>query len=286
MRYRHAAVATGAFALAATLLTGTPAGAQDEPPAIEVLPTSGPPGSVIAVSGTGCASPYLAGAELYDPMGGSLDIAEPESSSDGTWSVELTVPQDALPGKVLEVRSWCEHIPGDNWRYADVEFLVTDAPPGVIPMDVTPTDGPVGTAVSVSGTECTGDAVEYALLAGTGVEDITAVVDAWSTAPAEDGSWSGELVVYDTMVSVADGAEVDVVPGGDYVVAAACAFYPDDVTEEIAPDHIVFSEPVDFEITGDGTAPRTDPPPATEIVTLVPRAQPAAAVVAEPTYTG
>ena len=286
MRFRAVATAAGAFAFAVTMITGTPAGAQEEPPPIEVSPGSGAPGSVITVTGTGCEHPASAGAELWDTVTGrSVEIAFTPGTADGIWTVDLTVPADRVAGEVLELRSWCELAPGDNWEYARVDFPVVDPLPDLVPIAVDPTSGPIGTTVSVSGTECTGDAVEFALLAGQGLEDISAIVDAWSTAPADDGSWSGELTVYDTMIPAEGQDEIDVVPGDDYFVAAACAFYPDDVPDAPSPDHIIFSEAIDFEITGDGTAPRTDAPPETVIVPVV-EAQPATAVVADPRYTG
>ncbi|HEX5947792.1 MAG TPA: hypothetical protein VFY82_16015 [Acidimicrobiales bacterium] len=286
MRARALAATAAVCITATTWVTGAPAWAQADPPPVEVLPTSGPPGSIVTVTGAGCDSPAQAGAELWDAVaGGSVDVAFADVAADGIWTVDLAVPEDRTPGEMLEVRSWCELGPGDNWDYAQGEFEVTDPRPTVLPLSVTPTSGPVGTTISVSGTDCAGDEVEFALLAGTGIDDITAIVDAWSMEPADDGSWSGELLVYDTMIpAMGDGAEIDVVPGGDYFVAAACVFYPTDVPEAPSPDEIIFSDTVGFDITGDGTAPRSDPPPATEIVPA--QAQPATPVAGNPSYTG
>ncbi len=206
---------------------------------------------------------------------------------DGTWIADLQVPEGTLPGAVLEVGAWCEMYAGDGWEYDRVDFLVTEPLPATISLAVDPTSGPIGTTVSVSGTDCTGDVVEFALLAGTGYADTTAIVDAWSTEPAQDGAWSGELVVYDSMFLMPDGEEeADVVPGGDYFVAAACLHYPDDVPEAPTPDEITLSEAVDFDITGDGTARPSDRPPATVITNVVPAAQSATPVAGDPDYTG
>jgi hypothetical protein len=218
------------------------------------------------------------------------------SDADGSWSATYRIREDDPLG-TYTLRTTCYLSDGNAnpptltpvFDYADATFEVTDGTtpplPTVLPVSVDPTSGPIGTTVSVSGTDCAGDTVDFALLAGTGLEDITAVVDSWSTEPAEDGTWSGELLVYDTMALPTDEL-VDVVPGGDYFVAAACAFYPSDAPDAPSPDHLIFSEPVDFDITGDGTAPRTDPPPPTAITDIQTQAQPATPVVADPDYTG
>jgi hypothetical protein len=215
--------------------------------------------------------------------------------ADGSWSASYVVRDDDPVGR-YELQATCYNEVGSSppslnpfFDYAPATFEVADGPvvPTVLPLSVDPTSGPIGTTVSVSGTDCTGDVVEFALLAETGYDDTTAIVDAWSTEPAQDGAWSGELVVYDTMFLMPDGEEeADVVPGGDYFVAAACLHYPEDVPEAPTPDEITLSEAVDFEITGDGTAPPSDRPPATVITSVVPAAQPATLVAGDPDYTG
>lgn len=288
MRYRAVVAATAVCAIGAVLGTGMPAGAQEEePPPIDVSPTSGPPGSFVTVTGGGCESPAGAGAYMRDEAGMLVTEEFASEPIDGTWTADLQVPETALPGAVFEVRAWCEYGPGDNWEYAPVDFLVTEPRPDVIPIAVDPTSGPIGTTISVSGTDCTGDTVEFALLAGTSLEDFTHIVDAWTTEPAEDGSWSDELLVYETMFSALDDTEVPVVPGADYFVIAGCAFYPDD-DDEAPPDEIIFSEAVDFEITGDGTAPPRPEPPAAPSLIDPPGApaRPATPVSGDPDYTG
>ena len=286
MRARALAATAAVCITATTWVTGAPASAQADPPPVEVLPTTGPPGSIVTVTGADCDSPAQAGAELWDAVSGeSVDLAFADVAAEGTWTVDLTVPEDRAPGEILEVRSWCELGPGDNWDYATGRFEVTDPRPTVLPISVTPTSGPVGTTISVSGTDCDGGKVEFALLAGSGLDDIDAIGDSGFTEPAEDGSWSGELLVYSTMfASTGDGGEIEVVPGGDYFVAAACLFYPTDVPEAPSPDEIIFSEPVDFDVTGGGTVPRTDPPPDTVLVPA--QAAPATPVVGSLNYTG
>lgn len=289
-------VAIAAATTATTLtLSGAPANAQQEPDPlpVTVTPDRGNAGAAISFSGEGCLSDGVlitlehtgdSGRKITIPMG---------ADANGAWSASYTI-RDTDPLGQYTVNTTCYDTVTETFTmtplfdYAEASFEITDAeapPAPTMSISVTPTSGPIGTTVAVSGTDCAGDEVEFALLAGTGIDDVTAIVDAWSMEPADDGSWSGELLVYDTMIpATGDDAEIDVVPGGDYFVAAACVFYPTDAPEAPSPDEIIFSDTVGFDITGDGTAPRSDPPPATEIVPA--QAQPATPVAGNPSYTG
>jgi hypothetical protein len=102
-----------------------------------------------------------------------------------------------------------------------------------------------------------------------------------------DGGWSGELVVYETMVQLPwMTTEVDVVPGVDYSVEAVC-FIDHQEGDGATRVETTRSSPVSFEVTAGGSAPPRDDPPSSPIVQgLQPQAQSATPVAAQPTYTG
>jgi hypothetical protein len=146
-----------------------------------------------------------------------------------------------------------------------------------LPLDVDPTSGPIGTTIHVAGEDCPDAHVGFALLAGTSLEDVTALVDEDFIPTGEDGAWSGELLVWDTQFLLEDDSEVDVVPGEDYFVTAVCILEPVLVAEgdEAAgplthvPDHveepeILFYEEVPFEVTDDEE--HITPPPARPVL--------------------
>jgi hypothetical protein len=165
--------------------------------------------------------------------------------------------------------------------------------PPALPLDVDPTSGPIGTVITVSGDDCFGEAV-FTLLEGTSLEDVTGIlVENFVDA---NGSWTGELVVPDTVLLFEDFSEADVVPGEDYFVTAFCNLFPvpgegDELLDDAAAlaaltengdgengDHepaVLFYENVDFEVTEE-PAPPTPAPPA----------EPAVPVEEEPTFTG
>jgi hypothetical protein len=85
-----------------------------------VTPASGPPGTVITISGTGCTS------DIFDLGAGSADVTVTvefvptpvtvEITSDvgtGAWSVQVTVPADAQPGAVA-VNATCQESLGEG----------------------------------------------------------------------------------------------------------------------------------------------------------------------------
>jgi hypothetical protein len=278
-------VTIAAAAAAATLTLGSaPLGAGEAPPTLPITvdPTSGPAGTEIAVSGAECPTGYPLEVGLIDPdLGyGVAEDFDQTGDESGNWSATLELPADAEPGTTYTVEALCigEGAP----KYEHAEFLVTeDEAPAVLPISVDPTSGPIGTTISVSGSDCPDADIEIVLLAGTSLYEWHAIVDyVWDITTGPDGTWSGELFVYDTMFELpadpeGDLVEVDVVPGDDYFVAAACLF----------EDGFVESDVVPFDITGDGTAPpRTDAPAVPGIGT--PSAQPASPVVGDPTYTG
>jgi hypothetical protein len=162
------------------------------------------------------------------------------------------------------------------------------APPPTL--DVDPTSGPIGTTITVSGTGCLfgGDlGTADVALVDTSVFDTEAVfpVDFASVVANDDGTWTVQLVV-PASISPTPDIVIDVVPGEDYVVAAACSI--GDPAE--GGDEFVY-ESVPFDVTGETvpTTPPTDPgtlPEAPVTVPVSPQAQPATPVVGDPSYTG
>jgi hypothetical protein len=320
MRYRSVLAATGA-AVAATLVLGsTPLSAQapPEPQPISVDPASAAAGTTVTISGDGCVDDTPTGVIVRAEYLGEDDeraFQVPQGvQEDGSWSASYRV-LSGDPLGTYELRATCYHEVSSEpismtplFDYPVATFEVTDGTtppepvdptvPSVLSLAIDPTSGPVGTTINVSGDDCTGDLVWFGLFSG--FDEDGAIVDLWWANPGSDGAWSDELFVYEAMVPFAelDKDEPEVVPvepGGDYYVGAWCEYYPDelgDIDEPVdgsgpAPDEIVFSDTIAFEVTAAGVAPRTDPLPVNPVATDIrPQAQPATAVVADPTYTG
>jgi hypothetical protein len=278
MKIKHfVALGAAACAAAAGLVAG-PAGAQvptTVPPpepigTMSVDPPSAPAGSVISVSGTGCVSGGAIEAGLVDPASGvGVAFGDTHADISGNWVVELPVPDAAQQGDVFRIEGEC--IAEGGGVYEPVDFVVSAARPELT-IAISPTSGPIGTVIQVSGSGCLDGGVIVALLGVDPATGETTVVDALVVERAEDGTWSAELIVFDKMFRLAGPVQVDVVPG-DYTVQASCDL---DVTE-----------PLSFVVTGGGTAPpRTDPPVIPPFVPVTPVAQPATAVPGDPDYTG
>jgi hypothetical protein len=146
----------------------------------------------------------------------------------------------------------------------------TDEPPD---LTVTPTSGPAGTVVTVSGDDCAFNSISIFL-----VKLPSAVVAQSGTESSDNGTWSGT-------VTVPQGAD----PAADYVVTAQC-FVSAGEQSQVKHDY----EQVPFDVTGGGTTPTTPtttpPGEPTEPPVIDPEAVPVApvavAVVADPDFTG
>jgi hypothetical protein len=160
MRHRHVAGVATAALMTFVALAGGSAGAQEEPgefAPLTVDPTSGPPGTVISVSGDGCATedpaliPVAFGFmfRLDDELTEDdfLAAGDVEASPDGTWATSLTVPDGFDPEGIYAVGAVCAGIaetPEDDQLLVDyepVEFDLTGPPPTEPPV-VTPPDLP------------------------------------------------------------------------------------------------------------------------------------------------
>jgi hypothetical protein len=116
-------------------------------PAISLSLTSGPPGTTVTVSGSGFAA-GASGVVWFDSNNnGALDSGEPSASVStgplGTFTATLTVP--TVPAGTYNIRA---DVPSGGPVEASASFTV------LIPsITVSPTSGPPGTSVSISGTD-------------------------------------------------------------------------------------------------------------------------------------
>ncbi|HEY8543428.1 MAG TPA: hypothetical protein VIL36_00205 [Acidimicrobiales bacterium] len=140
-RKRIVALGVGMVAVG---MAAAPAAAGD---GFTVSPTSGPPGTVITVSGTGCFQdgyPDRSVTVVFtDGSSGATAFTEPDDS--GAWSTQLTVPDTADPDATYEVTASCwGSILGDNGHviidYGPVAFDVTGG--GTPPTTAPPTTQP------------------------------------------------------------------------------------------------------------------------------------------------
>jgi hypothetical protein len=151
-------VAGGATLVALTTFGGNGIGAQPLPD-LQVTPPSGPPGTTITVSGSGCPPDAIPNpdpefdtdeqAQVWfvdseeNPV--SDFFSAPVAGADGNWSVQVVVPDVPL-GTTLGIRAQCE---------GDSAFAVGSASFGVEavqPPPTTPTSAPPNTDGSSSGT--------------------------------------------------------------------------------------------------------------------------------------
>jgi len=155
-------------------------------------------------------------------------------------------------------------------------------------MAVTPTSGPIGTSITVTGTGCEGPDVRLELFVGS-LLTVDGLVDVGTTETNPDGTWTSELRVWKEHFDYSTGETLGpVVPGSGYFVHAECGQFLDDPDEywRMVSGYDI----VPFEVTASSdaapTAPTTEParsdrpgagPP--------PVALPATPVKATPNYT-
>jgi hypothetical protein len=127
-------VAVGALTFA-TLGTGL-AGAQTTEQ-IEISPSGGPPGTPIAVSGSGCTGIV----EVLLANGDTLDDDEVLDVT-GDWTASVEVPdEDELHGMQLTITAECLGV-GPEYGAAFFEVDPDDTPSTTEPPSTTPTTGP------------------------------------------------------------------------------------------------------------------------------------------------
>jgi hypothetical protein len=178
-------------------------------------PLSGPAGTVITASGTGCTTApvvvTMSGDGMY--LSGGAGQGVPDRS--GSWTASLTVPADSpnYGGRdEYSLAAWCgEPVIGtpDFMYEAGWTFDVTG--PVTVPPQLTlsPTSGPPGSLVEVTGTRCTASRAEVATFLSM---DLVAEVE----VPVTGGSFRATVRVPE-----------DADPGYDLVVHADCGVdYP------------------------------------------------------------
>jgi hypothetical protein len=134
------------------------------------------------------------------------------------------------------------------------------------PLDITPTSGPAGTSITVSGDDCGGEQAFNAFVQVYFANE-TDVLNAVETEIAETGSWS-------TQIQVPAGTD----PAGTYSVFATC-FVDNGEDVEVNLEY----EEVAFDVTGDVVTPSQPAPTPAPAPTA---AAPAAPVPGDPTFSG
>jgi hypothetical protein len=127
------AVAAGVVGTVA--LGGGLAGAQV--PDMEISPGSGPAGTVIAVTGTGCTGAQegeTATVDLGLGNGRTHDTETVTAAVDGSWTATLVVLLDAEAGEQLVVSAICN---SGSATYEDEPFTVEGTPPTTEPPTTT-----------------------------------------------------------------------------------------------------------------------------------------------------
>ena len=168
-RTRTALLAVTGLAGTAVLGVG-PVGAQEvpDPPALtlSIMPTSGPAGTRIIASGTGCVGPdgepTFTSAGLFsvdEPFVGITGNEDHVNDPGGSWSLDLgVVPEGLDPDGQYEVRGWCTtHSPDPGEEntvgfYDEVPFdLTVDAGPATPGTPATPATPSAAPATPVPG---------------------------------------------------------------------------------------------------------------------------------------
>ncbi|MGH9229441.1 MAG: hypothetical protein ACRD07_12095 [Acidimicrobiales bacterium] len=151
MRYKRLVAAAVAGIAATGWLAATPAGAQEFLP-IEISPTSGPPGTQIAISGDGCIAadtPGFIGVFLFfEEEEEPVLVFGVEVADDGSWSAGI-LSEDTDPLGLYDVTATCFVGPESEeviaeYDFATFELTAPPSPPSTAPPATpTPTPAPV-----------------------------------------------------------------------------------------------------------------------------------------------
>ncbi|HET6953375.1 MAG TPA: hypothetical protein VFI47_23555 [Acidimicrobiales bacterium] len=144
MSIRRAAVAATTGLVVSALLAGAPVGAQSAPLPLNVSPTSGPVGTVVDISGSGCLGPEGPGAVLVFALfqGEELppvdaDPANPViANADGTWEFPVEILPEAAEAGSFDIAARCTVNDASGTviaEYARVPFTITDGTPTTEP---------------------------------------------------------------------------------------------------------------------------------------------------------
>ncbi|MEU7554377.1 hypothetical protein AB0B01_18900 [Streptomyces sp. NPDC044571] len=249
---RSAGRALTAVLLSTVVAWGTPVAALPAGPPVQVLaaryltldPTQGPPGSRVAVHGYGFTACLTRPSDdAAEPEPGEISVAWPGSDNpsvtrakpNGEFETTVMVPSEATPrSDPYRVTALCT----DNRKLrAAADFTVT-SPVGPPDLGLDPTEGPVRTPVTVTGTgfeDCTADGGQ----GGT----VTLKWDDSPLLPDPPADITADGGAFTAVVTVPPDAEA-----GEYTVTATCA-----EDEQVSAEER-------FEVTGAGPSPRPGVP--------------------------
>jgi hypothetical protein len=149
MRIRRAAVAATTGLVVSALLAGVPVGAQTATLPLNVSPTSGPVGTVVDISGSGCLGPQGPGAVLVFALFAGEELppvdADPDNpviaDAQGNWSFPVEILPEAAEAGTFDIAARCTVNDGSGTviaEYSRVPFTVTDGTPPPAPAPEAP----------------------------------------------------------------------------------------------------------------------------------------------------
>jgi IPT/TIG domain-containing protein len=122
-------------------LIGVTAAQAADPTITSFTPTSGPVGTTVTITGTNFNNPVVTDVEFDNRNAGSFTVVN-------DTTITATVPNNATDGPIQVTNA-------DNTATSSTDFDVTPAPAPTI-TSFTPTVGPIGTSVVITGTNFTG----------------------------------------------------------------------------------------------------------------------------------
>jgi hypothetical protein len=251
------------------LATASSSGAGAAPPPLDVDLTSGPARAFVNVAGDGCeipSDPADAGNvavwfyKFADPEDIGYSILGFEAATDGTWSIEFSIPDSSIadvdlytPGDGYYISATCTLDDGTEFAYAAAPFTIQEDPT----LRLNPTTGPVGTRVALTGTGCTDSdgpgAIEGTITSMGPSFGYSSPLDLGGGVPVSaDGDWTVTITIPATINDPA----VPTSPG-TYDIAVTCDLSgnPGDPFASAT-----------FTVTSPGpTDPATTPGPATAV---------------------
>ena len=160
MRHKRVIVASIA-GMAAAALFAAPVAAQEEPPLlpINVMPPSGPPGTVFVISGEDCIGEEGPGDVLVTVFFTADEVVDEFSvtpEADGSWSGDFTTPPELeLPLGVYDATATCFVSPESEEVIAEYDFaefeLTAPPKPPEPPKPPAPEPEPAKPAAPVAG---------------------------------------------------------------------------------------------------------------------------------------
>src|SRR6187200_879736 len=134
-----------ALAFAGAELAVAPAARAAAPLVVVFLPTTGPIGTSVTITGTGFADSSVANEVAFN------GTAAPSFSVDSDTQITAIVPTGATTGPVTVTD-------GEGTGTSAADFVVTPSPPPTVLL-FAPSSGPIGTTVTITGTGYTGTSI-------------------------------------------------------------------------------------------------------------------------------